>query len=85
MEPAARLAVIASTPADTTERVYVTMPHVDGSPTHPNGKHLHGPCPWTPRVVDSSHYGIPEKGDLALVTFNEEGEPVIANWWAADA
>lgn len=79
--PAARLAIIASDPADTTEEVYVTMPHFDGTTDHPNGVHLHGPCPWTPRVVDSGHYGIPSRGDRALVAFNEEDEPVIVTWW----
>lgn len=84
-EPGARKAVIATTPAGTTEPVFVTMPHFDGSPEFPNGKHLHGPCPWTPRIVDDSHYGIPSAGDLALVTFTENREPVISTWWPLDA
>lgn len=73
--PNVRETVVVSTPADTTERVFV----------RDDLDQIHGPCPWIPRIVDASHYGIPEEGDFALLAFNEEDEPVIVNWWDHDA
>jgi len=44
-------------------------------------KHVVGPCRWTAKIIDDETYGIPEKGDKAIVTFTSEGEPVIIEWW----
>lgn len=68
-------AVIASDAADLTDPVYVTIPGWD------DGKHRHGPCPWVPRIASATEYGIPERGDLALVTTSNEGEVRILVWW----
>lgn len=74
LEVAFREAEIVSNPADATEGVMVVIPSF--SPILE-----HGPCPWSPRIIDGSNYGIPTKGDRALVVISEEKEPWIVEWW----
>lgn len=69
-------AVLATTPSDTTEQAMVIVPSF-------SSKHLYGPCPWAPRIVDSDTYATPSKGDRALVAISNEKEVWIVSWWPA--
>lgn len=71
-----REATIVSDPADTTEEVWVTIDG-DDPPLRT------GPCPWTPRIVDSETYGIPSSGDRALLAVSEDNEAWVVSWWPA--
>lgn len=67
----------ATTPNED-EAAYVLIKHLDDE------KHRIGPCPWSPRLLDAGHYGVPERGDRCLVAFTEEDEPWIIEWWPYD-
>lgn len=67
-------AVVATTPVDATETVFVVIPSFDDV-------HRFGPCTYTPKILDPANYAIPEAGDSALVALNEKGEPVVVDFW----
>lgn len=75
-DPTHRLATIASDPSNASDPVFVTIKSMDKSETL-----LWGPCPWAPRILDATTYGLPSKGDMALVVFTEEEEPWVVEWW----
>jgi hypothetical protein len=55
--------------ADVNSTVRVRLPTADG------GVKLFGPCPFMPRGS-----AVPQKGDQALLAFDDEGEPWIIGW-----
>ena len=61
---------IINSPADTSVGVRVKVRGV-----------VHGPCVWAAKILDDSHYGIPEEGDMALVALSQEDEPYMVEWW----
>lgn len=84
--------LIATSPADVTETVEVTLPGFDATVRF-------GPCRWQPRVqpqtVDVAETGetahtvtvaelvLPARGDSCLVCFDDNGDPWVAVWWPA--
>lgn len=60
---------IATTPADASVEVYVTIPAFD------QGDRRFGPCKYVPKGE------LPARGDSCLVAFDEADRPWIAVWW----
>lgn len=70
-------AIIASTPADETEPVYVTLENFGEDV-------LWGPAFWEPIILNPADYAIPSAGDRALVIISNEEEVWIVAWWPHD-
>lgn len=62
--------VISTTAADSTDLVSVIIDAIDGSIEY-------GPCLWQPR----SDPTLPERGDLALIVFDNHRTPYVIAWW----
>lgn len=65
-------AVIATTPADTEEKVMVKLPTFN---------RREGPCPWTPRAGAAQE--TPQRGDRCIVAITDTNEPWVIGWWPA--
>jgi hypothetical protein len=62
--------VISTTALTSTDLVSVIIPAVDDQIEY-------GPCMWQPR----SDATLPERGDFALLVFDNERTPYIIAWW----
>lgn len=69
-----REAIVARTPATTTEGLYVTIASFDRTK-------LWGPAPWSAKVLGPDTYATPSAGDYALVVVSEENEVWVVEWW----
>lgn len=67
-------AVVYEDAADSTDRVRVVIPGISTI-------HLFGPCRW---MAGEAPHKYPEKGDSALVIFDDDNEPWIIGWWFAN-
>jgi hypothetical protein len=70
-------AVVSTAPADVNDFVGVTTHNID------NSRHEHE-ARWTPRLGATGDVLLPEVGDVALVTFDDENEAWVTLFWKAD-
>ena len=61
---------IAKPPSDAYGTVEVLIDAFDKT-------HRFGPCRWGPR----DEAGLPERGDICIVVFDEQNRPYVIGWW----
>jgi hypothetical protein len=64
---------IASNPENLSDPVYVVIPAFDK-------KHRFGPCRWQSRDDTT----MPQRGDEALIIFDNNRIPWVVAWWPFD-